>query len=52
MKIALCLEYPLAQHGGTKVLVAELIRGLSACHKILLVSPDDTTSLARSPTDN
>ena len=49
MKLALCLEYPLAQHGGTEVLVAELIRGLSARHQILLVSPDDAASLARFP---
>lgn len=48
MKLALCLEYPIDQHGGTEVLVRELIRGLSARHKILLVSPDDAASLARS----
>ena len=49
MKIALCLEYPLAQHGGVEVLVTELIRGLAANHQVLLASPDDTDSLARSP---
>ncbi len=49
MRIALCLEYPIGQQGGTEVLVTELIRGLSARHEILLVSPDDTASLARSP---
>ena len=49
MKLALCLEYPLAQPGGTEVLVTELIRGLSPQHQIVLVSPDDAASLARSP---
>jgi glycosyltransferase involved in cell wall biosynthesis len=49
MKIALCLEYPLAQPGGVEVLVTELIRGLADRHEILLVSPDDAVSLARSP---
>ena len=49
MKIALCLEYPLAQHGGVEVLVSELVRGLAARHQVLLVSPDDVVSLARSP---
>ena len=49
MKIALCLEYPLAQHGGVEVLVNELVRGMAARHQILLVSPDDAASLARSP---
>jgi glycosyltransferase involved in cell wall biosynthesis len=49
VKIALCLEYPLAQHGGTEVLVTELIRGLSRRHQILLTSPDTRASLAQSP---
>jgi glycosyltransferase involved in cell wall biosynthesis len=49
MKIGLCLEYPIGQHGGTEILVTELIRGLSARHRIVLVSADDATSLARSP---
>jgi len=48
MKLALCLEYPIDQHGGTEVLVSELIRGLGNKHQILLVSPDDNASLARS----
>jgi glycosyltransferase involved in cell wall biosynthesis len=48
MKLALCLEYPIDQHGGTEVLVSELIRGLGSKHQILLVSPDDNVSLARS----
>jgi glycosyltransferase involved in cell wall biosynthesis len=48
MKIALCLEYPIDQHGGTEVLVSELILGLAKKHQVILVSPDDTASLARS----
>jgi glycosyltransferase involved in cell wall biosynthesis len=48
VKIALCLEYPLAQHGGTEILVTELIRGLHPHHEIVLVSADDPASLARS----
>jgi len=49
MRIALCLEYPIDQHGGTEVLVSELVRGLSKEHQVILVSPDDAASIARSP---
>jgi glycosyltransferase involved in cell wall biosynthesis len=49
MRIALCLEYPIDQHGGTEVLVSELIRGLSKKHQVILVSPDTGETLARSP---
>lgn len=48
MRIAQCLEYPIQQHGGTEVLVRELIHGLHERHEIVLVSPDDQTSLQRS----
>jgi glycosyltransferase involved in cell wall biosynthesis len=48
MRIALCLEYPIDQLGGVEVLVAELILGLGPRHQIILVSPDDAASLARS----
>jgi len=48
MRIALCLEYPIDQHGGTEVLVSELILGLGPRHQVILVSPDDSASLARS----
>jgi glycosyltransferase involved in cell wall biosynthesis len=48
MKIALCLEYPIDQHGGTEVLVSELIKGLAGRHEILLVSHDDGAALAKS----
>ena len=41
MRIALCLEYPIDQLGGTEVLVSELILGLGAQHQVILVSPDD-----------
>jgi glycosyltransferase involved in cell wall biosynthesis len=40
MKIALALEYPLMQQGGTEVLVQELVRGLSRHYEIVLVSGD------------
>jgi glycosyltransferase involved in cell wall biosynthesis len=49
MRIALCLEYPIDQHGGTEVLVSELIRGFSRRHQVILVSPDTRETLARSP---
>jgi len=49
MKIALCLEYPIDQHGGTEVLVSELIKGLGSRHQVVLVSPDTSASLGRSP---
>jgi glycosyltransferase involved in cell wall biosynthesis len=48
MRIALCLEHPIDQHGGTEVLVSELTRGLAKHHEIILVSMDDATSFARS----
>jgi glycosyltransferase involved in cell wall biosynthesis len=48
MKLVLCLEYSITQYGGTEMLVAELICGLSARHDIVLVSADDAVSLARS----
>jgi glycosyltransferase involved in cell wall biosynthesis len=47
MKIALCLEYPLGQFGGTEVLVAELIHGLALRHQVLLVSADSEDSLKK-----
>jgi glycosyltransferase involved in cell wall biosynthesis len=48
MRIALCLEYPVGQFGGTEVLVSCLIEGFSGQHEVVLVSPDDAASLARS----
>ena len=48
MRIAQCLEYPIQQHGGTEVLVRELVRGLAERHEIVLVSDDDGESLRRS----
>ncbi len=41
MKIAIALEYPLMQQGGTEVLVRELLRGLSPHFQIVLVSGDE-----------
>jgi glycosyltransferase involved in cell wall biosynthesis len=48
MKLALCLEYPIEQPGGTEVLVRELIHGLAAQHQIVLVSGDNSTTLRES----
>jgi glycosyltransferase involved in cell wall biosynthesis len=48
VKIALCIEYPIGQHGGTEVLVRELVMELSKQHEIVLVSPDDDSSLRAS----
>ena len=48
MKLVLCIEYSIRQYGGTEVLVAELIRGLSARHKLVLVSDDDASTLRHS----
>jgi len=48
MRIALCLEYPIDQHGGTEVLVTRLIQGLAGRHEVILVSPDTAESFARS----
>lgn len=45
MKIAVCMEYPIGQHGGTEVLVRELIRGLALRHAIVLVSDDTAETL-------
>jgi glycosyltransferase involved in cell wall biosynthesis len=50
-KIALCLEYPIEQFGGTEILVRELVHGLAKRYRITLVSGDNadaikTTSVA------
>lgn len=44
MRIALALEYPLMQQGGTEVLVQELVRRLSRHFEIVLVSGDKSQS--------
>lgn len=43
--IALALEYPILQMGGTEVLVRQLIAGLSRAFRMVLVSPDDPASI-------
>src|SRR5688572_19090086 len=48
MKIALCLEYPIDQHGGTEVLVRELIKGLASQNQITLVSGESSESAKSS----
>lgn len=40
--LALALEYPICQHGGTEVLVRQLIEGLAPHFRLILVSPDAT----------
>ncbi|MBC7979168.1 MAG: glycosyltransferase family 4 protein [Armatimonadetes bacterium] len=40
MRLALCLEFPLHQHGGVEVLVCALLEELSEHHEIHLVSND------------
>lgn len=46
MKIALCLEYPLAVRGGVSVLVETLLKELASLgHQIVLVSPDAPNTL-------
>lgn len=39
------MEYPVAQAGGVEALVVELVRGLAAEFRIVLVSNDDRNSL-------
>jgi len=48
MKIALCLECPLYQHGGVEVLVRELIRGLHQDFELYLVSDDEPETIGKS----
>lgn len=48
MKLALCLEFPIGQTGGTEVLVSELVRGFAEHHRVVLVSGDDLGSLANT----
>lgn len=48
MKIAIGLEYPIGQFGGTEVLVQELVRGLADRHQITLVSNDTSEAIAAS----
>jgi glycosyltransferase involved in cell wall biosynthesis len=51
MKIALCLECPIAEHGGMSVLVKTLLEEFVPCgHQIILVSNDPAGSLDSSET--
>src|SRR6266566_2634054 len=46
MRIALCLEYPIAVRGGVSVVVETLLREFAArAHEIVLVSPDAEETL-------
>jgi glycosyltransferase involved in cell wall biosynthesis len=49
MRLALCLECPLHQHGGVEVLVRELLKGLADTTEIYLVSADAEGALDHSP---
>jgi glycosyltransferase involved in cell wall biosynthesis len=48
MKIALCLEYPIGQSGGTEMIVKELLRSLAGKHELVLVSADTEETLDQS----
>jgi glycosyltransferase involved in cell wall biosynthesis len=52
MKLALCLEYPIDQFGGTEVLVGELIKGLAGKNQIVLVSNESNDSAKKSSVGN
>lgn len=47
-KIALCLEHPIEQFGGTEILVRQLIHGLAGRYRIVLVSPDSESAIKSS----
>src|SRR5277367_4957667 len=47
-KIALCLEYPIEQFGGTEILVRQLVYGLAGSYEITLVSPDNEAAIKSS----
>jgi glycosyltransferase involved in cell wall biosynthesis len=44
-RLALCMEYPIQQHGGTEVLVRELIHGFAPTYDVVLVSNDEPSIL-------
>jgi glycosyltransferase involved in cell wall biosynthesis len=50
MRIALCLEYPIALRGGVSVLVEALLEGfVRQGHQVILVSDDTPETLQASP---
>ena len=48
-RVALCIECPLAQHGGVEVLVRALLPGLARSMDVLLVSQDPPGGPPDSP---
>lgn len=48
MRIALCLECPLHQHGGVEILVRALVEGLHQKFELFLVSEDSWETLQAS----
>lgn len=49
MKIAICMQCPLMQHGGVEVLVRELIKGLYREFELYLISRDSVEGLVGTP---
>ncbi len=49
MRLALCLECPLHQHGGVEILVRALVEGLHDLFELYLVSDDSWETLQASP---
>jgi glycosyltransferase involved in cell wall biosynthesis len=47
-RLALCTEYSITAHGGTEVLVRELVRTLSRDWEVILVSNDDSAEFLAS----
>ena len=47
-RLAICVEYPVRNFGGTEVLVVALTRGLAAHFNIVLVSRDSPETFAES----
>ena len=49
MRVALCIECPLLQHGGVEVLVRALLSGLARSADVFLVSEDPLGGPPASP---
>jgi glycosyltransferase involved in cell wall biosynthesis len=49
MRVALCLECPLLQHGGVEVLVRALLPGLACDFEVFLVSADPSSPATETP---
>ena len=49
MRIAYAIESPLRYGGGVSVLVATLIEAYLPNHEVILISSDDSLSIAKDP---